>query len=126
MTTKNLELGSGCSATLNLVGSNTTFSLLGAVPSSTCWGQVGQYHLQPGGAVPSSACWGQYHLQPGGGQYHLQPVGESTLFSLGRALPLAEDPEFIAVCSEGQAFLLFHLEFPVPGTVSARLVLRYQ
>ena len=116
MTTKNLEFGvwvqcnpepGGEQYYLQPVGGSTIFNLWGAggaVPPSTWWCST---IFSLWGAVPPSTCWGQYHLQP---------VGESTLFSLRRALPLAEDPEFIAVCSEGQAFLLFHLEFPAPGS----------
>lgn len=89
---------------------STTFSLWGAVPPSAWWGSTIFSLLR---AVPPSAWWGAVPSSACGGECSLQP-GE------------AEDPEFIAVCSEGQAFLLFHLEFPVPGTVSARLVLRYQ
>ena len=93
-----LELGGGCSATLNLVGSNTTLSLLGgAVPSSACRGAVPSSAC--GRAVPSSACRGGstiFSLWVGstifslrGAQYCLQPVG-------GVAPPPAEDPRVLS------------------------------
>lgn len=119
MTTKNLELGEwvqcnpqpgGEQYYLQPVGGSTIFNLLGA---------GGAVPPQPGGAVPSSACWEQYTFSLVGGSAIFSLWGEYSL-QPGRALPLAEDPEFIAVCSEGQAFLLFHLEFPVPGTVECQ------